>query len=82
MSIEIEFPLDPAPRAMEPSQIQRSLFEDSVCQIFLARLELVMVDSVHAILIGSLFLPQASEERDFRKSQIFLCESFKRGDAT
>ena len=51
ISIEIEFPLDRARRAMKASQIQRGLFEDSGRQIFPARLELVIVGSVHVILI-------------------------------
>src|SRR6266404_5519897 len=50
MSIEIEFPLDRARRAMEPSQIQRRLFEDSGRQIFPARFELVIVGSVHVVM--------------------------------
>jgi hypothetical protein len=51
MSIEIEFPLEPARRAMKPSQIQLRLFQDSGCQIFSARLVLVVSGSVHAVLI-------------------------------
>src|SRR6266403_15135 len=66
-SIEIEFSLDRARRAMEPSQIQPSLFEDSGRQIFPARLELVIVGGVHLILICLLFLPQVFEDRYFRK---------------
>ena len=46
MGIEIEFPLDRARSAMEPSQIQRSLFEDSGRQFFLAVLELLIVPNV------------------------------------
>jgi hypothetical protein len=49
MSIEIEFSLDRARRAMEPSQIQPGLFEDPGRQIFPARLELVIVGSVHVV---------------------------------
>ena len=52
MSIEIEFPLDRAVCAMESSQIQRSLFEDSGRQIFPARLELLIVGNVHVVVIG------------------------------
>jgi hypothetical protein len=47
MSIEIEFPLDCARRAIEPSQIQLSLFEDPGRQISPARFELVIVGSFH-----------------------------------
>src|SRR6266487_1551216 len=50
ISIEIEFPLDFARSAMEPSQIQRSLFEDSGRQIFPARLVLVIVGRVHVVV--------------------------------
>jgi len=50
MSIEIEFPLDRARSAMEPSQIQRSLFEDSGRQISTARFELAIVGSVHVVM--------------------------------
>ena len=50
ISIEIEFPLEPARRAMKPSQIQRGLFEDSGCQISPARFELVIVGSVHVVM--------------------------------
>jgi len=50
ISIEIEFPLDPARRAMKPSQIQRGLFEDSGCQFLLAGLEIVIVGSVHVVM--------------------------------
>jgi hypothetical protein len=35
---------------MEPLQIQHSLFEDSVCQIFPVSFELVIVDNVHVVL--------------------------------
>jgi hypothetical protein len=61
MSIEIEFPLDPAPRAMEPSQIQRGRFKDSGRQIFPAALVLVIVGSVHAVLIGGYFFLKVSK---------------------
>jgi hypothetical protein len=50
MSIEIEFSLDRARSAMEASQIRRSLFEDSVCQILPAPLELVIIGSVHVVV--------------------------------
>ena len=50
ISIEIEFPLDSARRAMKPSQIQRGLFEDSGCQFLLAGLEIVIVGSVHVVM--------------------------------
>jgi hypothetical protein len=33
---------------------------------------LLIVGSVHTILIWFVFLPQASEDRDFRKSQILV----------
>ena len=68
MSIEIEFPLDRARRAMEPSQIQCSLFENSICQIFPARLELVIVGSVHVVVMG--FVISSSSFRRFRFQRI------------
>src|SRR5262245_35344354 len=37
---------------------------------------MVIVSSVHAILIWSLFLSQASEDRDFRKSSDFPTSFF------
>jgi hypothetical protein len=77
ISIEIEFPLDFARSAMEPSHIQRSLLEDSGRQIFPARLELIVVGSVHAILIwfviSFLKRPKIAISENLR----FLCESFR-----
>jgi hypothetical protein len=67
MSIEIEFPLDRARSAMEPSQIQRSLFEDSGRQIFPARFELVIVGSVHAILIWFVISSSSVQRSRFQK---------------
>ena len=54
MSLEIEFPLDRARRAMKPSQIQGSLLEDSGSQILSARLELVIVGNVHVVVVRSV----------------------------
>ena len=81
MSIEIEFPLDRAGCAMEPSQIQRSLFEDSGCQIFPARLELVIVGSVHVVLIWFVISFSSFRRFRFQKISDFLRESF-RADAS
>src|SRR6266481_9549746 len=68
MSIEIEFPLDRARSTMEPSQIERSLFEDSGRQIFPARFELVIVGNVHVVVIG--FVISFSSFRRFRFQRI------------
>ena len=76
MSIEIEFPLDRACRTMEASQIQRSLFEDSVCQIPSARLELVMVGSVHVILIWFVIASSSFRRARFQKIPDFLARIF------
>jgi hypothetical protein len=35
-----------------------------------ARLVLVIVDSIHVVVVGLLFVPQAFEDRDFGKSSI------------
>ena len=76
MSIKIEFSLERARRAMEPSQIQRSLFEDSGRQIFPARLELVIVGSVNVcVLVCYLFLNLSKIE--ISENLRFLCESFR-----
>jgi hypothetical protein len=75
MSIEIEFPLDRARRAMEPSQIQRSLFEDSGSQIFPACVELVVVGSVHTILIWFVISSSSVRRSKFQKISEFLPES-------
>ena len=72
MSIEIEFPLDRARCAMEPSQIQRSLFEDSGRQIFLARLELVIVGSVHVVVIWFVISFSSFRRLRFQKISRFL----------
>jgi hypothetical protein len=53
---------------MEPSQIQRSLLEDSGGQLSPARLELVLVGSVHAILVW--FVISFSSFRRFRFQKI------------
>jgi hypothetical protein len=76
VGIEIEFPLDRAGRAMEPSQIQRSLFEDSVCQIPSARLELVMIGSVHVVLIGCAISSSSFRRFRFQRISDLLRESF------
>src|SRR6266478_7987062 len=81
ISIEIEFPLDRARSAMEPSQIQRSLFEDSGRQFLPARLEMVIVGSVHAILIWFVISSSSVRRSRFQKISDFLCESF-RADAS
>ncbi len=70
MSVEIEFPLDRARCAVEPSQIYSSLFEDFGCQFLLAGSEMVIVGSVHVVESGLLFLSQALGDLDFRESQI------------
>ena len=81
MSIEIEFPLDRAGCAMEPSQIQRSLFEDSGCQFLLARLEMVIVGSVHDILIWFVISSSSFRRLRFQRISDFLRESFLKTDA-
>ena len=75
MSIEIEFPLDRARRAMEPSQIQPGLFEDPGRQIFAARLELVIVGSVHVVVIGFVISSSIFRRPIFQKISEFLPES-------
>ena len=75
MSIEIEFPLEPARRATKSSQIQRGLFEDSGCQIFPARFEMVIVGSVHVILIWFVISFSIFRRSIFQKISEFLRES-------
>src|SRR6185436_18231080 len=59
---------------MEPSQIQRGLLKDSVCQIFPARLELVIVGSVHVILIWLVISFSSFRRSRFQRISDFLRE--------
>jgi len=74
MSIEIEFPLEPVSSRHEtvPNPVRPVL--DLGRQIFPARLELVIVGSVHVVVIGFVILPQAFGDSDFREFQI-SCEN-------
>ena len=75
MSIQIEFPLDRARCAMEPSQIQRSLLENSGGQLSLARLELVIVGRVHVVVIWFVISSSSFRRPIFQKISDFLRES-------
>src|SRR5439155_17394830 len=72
---EIKFPLDFARGVMEPSQIERSLFEDSGRQIFPARLELVIVGSVHVVVNCFVISFSIFRRPIFQKISEFLRES-------
>jgi hypothetical protein len=75
MSIEIEFPLDRARSAMEPSQIQRRLFEDSGRQFLLAGLELMVGSSVHVVVFWLVISSSIFRRPIFQKISEFLRES-------
>jgi hypothetical protein len=75
MSIEIEFPLEPARRVMEPSQIQRSLFEDPGGQLSSARFELVIVSSIHVVVNCFVISFSTFQRARFQKISEFLRES-------
>ncbi len=75
MSIEIKFPLDRARSAMEPSQIQRSLFEDSGRQFLLAGLELMVGSSVHVVVFWLVISSSIFRRPIFQKISEFLRES-------
>ena len=77
MSVEIKLSLDRADRAMEPTQIHRSLFKDFACQISFARLECVIVHSVHVVVIWFVISSSSFRRSRFQKIPDFLRECFR-----